>query len=267
MRTESQSYEIWEQGDDVLRHIERCARVSYRSGDRMTGSTAPAFVQSLIRNGHHAALEHGTVYLFGDERLADIVRWNRFARAVFIDGRTYITVDYRNKMYMDKEHPELRKMYDECVPTVFHEKRLTVAFVLSRAIANEFVRHRAFSFIQESTRWVDYSKERFGHEVVFIMPEEGSWSPLMEESFKRAEKAYFELLSEGARLERARDVLPLATKTVLVMTGYRDSWRDFFTLRTARNAHPDARALACALRDDPRMRAFMGEIGEKSDAR
>lgn len=257
MRTESQSYEIWEQGDDVLRHIERCARVSYRSGSRMTGVTAPAFVQSLIRNGHHAALEHGTVYLIGDAELADIVRWNRFAKAVFVEGRTYITVDCRNKMYMDKEHPELRSMYDECVPTVFHEKRLTVAFVLSRAIANEFVRHRAFSFMQESTRWVNFSKERFGHEVTFVMPEEGSWSPVMLESFKQAEKAYFELIDNGVKPQRARDVLPLATKTVLVMTGFRDAWRSFFALRTAKNAHPDAQAIARGLRDDPRMKAFM----------
>lgn len=125
----------------------------------------------------------------------------------------------------------------------------------------EFVRHRVFSFAQESTRYCNYSKDKFGNELTFIKPSWGYFKNIsykdagyfdgdvFESSLKKAESYYFKLIEKGWKPQQARQVLPNATKTELVMTGFESDWEHFLSLRTSKNAHPDAQQLSLKLRE------------------
>lgn len=125
----------------------------------------------------------------------------------------------------------------------------TVHFICSRAISHELVRHRALAPTQESQRYCNYSKGKFGGEVTFIEP---LWYPsmLLEQAWTDAESAYFGLLELGKQPQEAREVLPNSTKTELVMTGTLGEWKHFFFLRCADDAHPEARRIAIPLREE-----------------
>ena len=118
----------------------------------------------------------------------------------------------------------------------------SVKFICDRGVSHELVRHRIASFAQESTRYCNYSKDKFGKEITVIRPlffEEGSdkdvaWTDAMAS----AERMYFELLDLGATPQEARSVLPNSTKTEITITANYREWRNFFILRTAKAAHP-----------------------------
>ena len=124
----------------------------------------------------------------------------------------------------------------------------------------EFVRHRVFSFAQESTRYCNYSKDKFGNELTFIIPSffdtgmgELSNSLVFEEwksVCAHSERAYNKLLKYKATPQQARSVLPNSLKTELVMTGFMSDWKGFFFLRDANTAHPQARELAAPLHEE-----------------
>ena len=130
---------------------------------------------------------------------------------------------------------------------------VTVKFVVDRGISHELVRHRLASFAQESTRYCNYSKDKFGNELTFIEPY--WWDSCIDDrleflqSCEMAEKMYLKMIKRGITPQFARDVLPLATKTELVMTGFVDDWKNFFSQRLADNAHPQARELATNLKE------------------
>ena len=143
----------------------------------------------------------------------------------------------------------------------------------------EFVRHRKFSFLQESTRYCLYSSNKFNNELTFIMPcwfeemnqgiikfEEGLYKDtycfqftegnkgkscsIWYNAMREAEEHYIELINLGWKAEQARNVLPLSLKTELYMCGYAEDWEKFFELRCAPNAHPQCRELTIPLRDE-----------------
>ena len=126
---------------------------------------------------------------------------------------------------------------------------LTVKFICDRGISHEIVRHRLASFAQESTRWCNYSKDKFGGITVVKpeLPDEAAYIR-WKRSCEKAEEIYFTLTKEyDVPAQQARSVLPTCLKTELVMsTNYRE-WRHFFELRTAADAHPQVRKLATAL--------------------
>jgi len=132
---------------------------------------------------------------------------------------------------------------------------LTVKFICDRGVSHELVRHRIASWAQESTRYVNYAKEQFGHEITVIKP--CFWNDdlhskqynLWKESCEKAEQTYFELLHEGATPQEARSVLPNSTKTEIVMTANYREWRHFLKLRTASDAHPQMQQIARPLLD------------------
>jgi thymidylate synthase (FAD) len=154
-------------------------------------------------------------------------------------------------------------------PTEYHEKRISVRFVCSRAISHELVRHRVFTFTQESQRYCNYSKDKFNNNVIFIKP---LWVQTEKEEFyghiltntigcsgldlryimslKKDENAYFDLLDLGCKPEEAREVLPNSTKTDIIMTGFISDWKHFFELRTAENAHPEMKRLTIPLKEE-----------------
>ncbi len=151
---------------------------------------------------------------------------------------------------------------------------LSVRFICSRGVSHEIVRHRLFSFAQESTRYCNYSKGKFGGECTFIVPPDRDWSVNTDEyeditiikgspdylkwywyeSMDEAEDNYMFLLNGGWSPQEARDVLPNALKTEIVVTGNYREWRHFFKLRCDEKAHPHMRALAKDLLEDVKLR-------------
>ena len=134
---------------------------------------------------------------------------------------------------------------------------VTVKFVVDRGISHELVRHRLASFAQESTRYCNYSKDDYGSEITFIIPDyleyksEG-WN-IWKESMKQAEDAYFKMLDFGLSPQQARAVLPNSLKTEVVMTANLREWRHFFKLRalgTTGKPHPQMLEVAVPLLED-----------------
>ena len=142
--------------------------------------------------------------------------------------------------------------------SVLEHEKLTVTFICDRGVTHEIVRHRIASYSQESTRYCNYSKDKFGNELTFIRPcfwaddseEYAVWKQAMEE----IEKTYVKLISLGAKPEEARSILPNSLKTEIVCTMNLREWRHFFRLRTAERAHPQIREISVALLDELKKR-------------
>lgn len=132
----------------------------------------------------------------------------------------------------------------------------------------EFVRHRVFSFAQESTRYCNYSKDKFNNECIFIQP---PWLDDIEtnldfkDSLEHSEAAYFALIKRGWKPQQARNVLPNALKTELVMTGFASDWEHFFKLRDAGSAHPQAYELAHPLHMEFLRRGYITDLYNESN--
>ena len=142
--------------------------------------------------------------------------------------------------------------------SVLEHEKLTVKFICDRGVTHEIVRHRIASYSQESTRYCNYSKDKFGNELTFIRPcfwaddseEYAVWKQAMEE----IEKTYVKLISLGAKPEEARSILPNSLKTEIVCTMNLREWRHFFRLRTAERAHPQIWEISVALLDELKKR-------------
>ncbi len=135
--------------------------------------------------------------------------------------------------------------------SVIEHVNITVRFVCDRGILAELTRHRLASYSVESTRYANYSKDKFGNELTVIKPlfwEEGSpeyeqWAAAMQD----AERRYMTLLSLGAKAEQARSVLPNSLKTEIVMTCNLREWKHVFRMRCQKAAHPQIRELMLPL--------------------
>lgn len=132
---------------------------------------------------------------------------------------------------------------------VLEHASITVKFICDRGVTHEIVRHRVASYCQESTRYCNYSKEKFGNEITVIEPFDLKWDEfqIWKSSCESSEKAYFEMLRCGATPQQARSVLPNSLKTELVMTADIREWRHFLKLRTSNAAHPQMREVAMML--------------------
>lgn len=173
-------FEIWEQPaglEGVYKQIEKVGRVCYKSEDKITEDSAKPFVDRMIKSGHGAMLEHGTVYLkFETVKSAihplDKYYHNKYSKVCTEEGLTkqtkivFVTTNLRVLIENDWKD-DLQYL---CEPTEYHERRVTVHFVCDRGVSHEFVRHRVMSFAQESTRYCNYSKDKFGNELTFIIP-------------------------------------------------------------------------------------------------
>lgn len=127
---------------------------------------------------------------------------------------------------------------------------LSVKFIVDRGVSHELVRHRIASFAQESTRYCNYSKDKFGNGITFIKPfffeDDVRYQRWLSE-MASAESAYLDLLNSGATPQEARSVLPNSTKTEIVVTMNLREWRHFFKLRCAKAAHPQMREVTIPL--------------------
>ena len=126
---------------------------------------------------------------------------------------------------------------------------VTVKFICDRGVSHEMVRHRVASFAQESTRYCNYSQDKFGNEITVVRPSwcgEGTGAYFTwRKGCEWAEEAYFELIEDGAAPQEARSLLPNSTKTEIIVTMNLDGWDHFFGLRCAPTAQPDMREVAC----------------------
>lgn len=151
----------------------------------------------------------------------------------------------------------VRNIIDRGHTSVLEHVSVTVRFICDRGVSHEIVRHRLASYSQESTRYCNYSADKFGREITVILPcffdtgmGTASNSFVYDEwkrACERAEEAYFKLLEMGATPQQARTVLPNSLKTEMVMTADMLEWRHFLKLRTARDAHPQMREVAIPL--------------------
>ena len=143
--------------------------------------------------------------------------------------------------------------------SVLEHEKLTVSLICDRGVTHELVRHRIASYSQESTRYCNYSNEKFGRELTFIKPcfwpEDGARYAMWREQMQRVEDAYLQLTDSGATPQEARSILPNSLKTEIVVTMNMREWRHFFRLRTAPAAHPQMREIACLM-----LAGFQAEI-------
>lgn len=265
------SFEILEQApgiQGVKKQIERAGRTCYKSEDKITDTSCDEFVSRMVNSEHGAMLEHGTVYLKIPYKYIDVsveleipimedlvtkYTENKYSRCTTINNIAYITTNYRVLV----ENGWLDDLQYQCEPTEYHEKRITVKFILPISISREFIRHRTASFAEQSTRYCNYSRDKFGGELTFIKP---YWYDQYKEEFESScqyyEDTYMMAIESGLKAQEARELLPLCTKTELVMTAFVSDWEHFCSLRTATSAHPQARELAIGVQSEFKMRGF-----------
>lgn len=281
MKLINQSFEILEQKDftitGIKKFIERCGRVCYKSEDRITDDSYKKFVNMLVKRDHARPLEFGTVhlkmYISDFHKLRDTLCinniWNdQWIKYHYAGNLTYVTTNYRYYLAIIKVFPSAEEDFDPQDDELY-SKRYTVHFITSRGIMDEFRTHVGLSHLAESTRYCNYSKDKFDNQITFIQP---SWIILDKEiapinelclllgqydrenpnlrylaSLVDANYAYVLLLKKGWTPQQARDVLPLSVKSELISCGFEDAWSNFFYRRCAKDAHPMAREIAIPL--------------------
>ena len=159
----------------------------------------------------------------------------------FPEYQTYIPETFTNNLFIPISVDELNEFERD-----IHQD-VTMKFICDRGVSHEIVRHRVASFAQESTRYCNYGKEKFGKEITVVKP---SWMRsdaamiVWESGCEEAEDKYFALIDHGCTPQEARSVLPNSLKTEIIVTMNLDGWKHFFDLRCAAGAHPDMRELA-----------------------
>jgi len=256
--------------DGLMRHVERCGRTSYKSDSEITENSCNEFIANRIQSCHTAILEHGAVYLQFSvtERkksipeivyLYDIFNRNKYSITKLVSGTCYVSTNLR--VIIENNLQEVLQFM--CPPSKHHEKIISVKFIVDRGVSHELVRHRAMSFVQESTRFCNYSKNRFGNELTFIIPcwldlKEGcyitdwdrisdimywgwfghvggeriksDWNkgPGLIDSFlgllSQSEESYLRLIERGWKPQEARSILPNSLKTEIIVTGFAKDW-------------------------------------------
>lgn len=295
-------FEIIEQEsglEGIFKQAELPGRICYGSQDKMAPGTAEKFVNGLMKSNHGAPLEHGSVYLKADDEYhgnpLDKYRDNPYSKLRSVNGTKYVSTNLRVLF----ENGWLKDLEDYlCEPTEYHEKRYTVRFTVDRFTGEEFLRHRKASFNRESTRYVLFTKEKFGGgSIKYIIPPwilddksriEGyaevdidyfintmreylqTKQPLDDIfawtfALKSAEWSYCYLVNEcGWKAEQARTVLPCAINSPLIKTAFLSDWEHFFLLRAigiTGKPHPQASELAVPLMEEFVKRGYMEKIG------
>ena len=167
----------------------------------------------------------------------------------------------------EKDKALIKRLIDSKHDAMLEFVDITVKFTTSIGITREIIRHRVASYANESTRYCDYSKDKFNNEITFIIPshidvpegdydyQNGDWvdadigSDISDWLFvlNHAQTTYRLLRNKGWKAEQAREVLPMSTKSELCMKANLREWRHFFSLRCSKAAHPDIRVLALDL--------------------
>lgn len=287
MRIINPKFEIINQNPGIEGILEKIKIAGQTCYDSESKRTPKEFTDMLIKSGHGAMLEHGTVYLYTDIReIASKYLKNKFSlvHEIILLNKAigyYITTNYR--VLVENGWLDDLKYFTE--PLDYHEKRVTVRFTTQIAISREYNRHRVNSIAEQSTRYCNYSKDKYnGHvsivkptwvsdlikgnkenikvelrgmcQAVYLGSDIEEWDAIMYWLFSNlvAEYSYLNMLRLGRTAQEARTVLPLDTRTELVHTAFISDWKHFFDLRalgTTGKPHPDAKILA-----EPLMKEF-----------
>ena len=151
----------------------------------------------------------------------------------------------------DSASPFISRIIKSGHESVIEHEKISVKIICDRGVSHEIVRHRIASYSQESTRYCNYIKDKFGNELTFIKPifwaEESPEYQIWFSSMENIENTYMQLINLGARPEQARAVLPNSLKTEIIVTMNLREWRHFFKLRTSNRAHPQMREISIPL--------------------
>lgn len=294
MKLVEPEYEILPQGtgiEGVYKQIELCGRTCYASSAKIGEGSAEPFVERMVKSNHLAMCEHGTIYLhvnydkdffICETKVVKRYQENKYSKVVQNGNDYYITTNYRvlveNGWFDDLDYL--------CEPTEWHEKRITVRFTTQIAVSREANRHRVNSIAEQSTRYCNYTKDKFGGEVAINKPlwvdtdksnfDGGSFASLVQrmDSYKEwdavakwwfankvCEMMYLSLVEDsGLKPQDARAILPLDTNTELIHTAFVSDWKHFFELRslgTTGKPHPDMEALAMPLMNEFKERGLI----------
>lgn len=168
---------------------------------------------------------------------------------------------YKSEERINSESSEkfIRMLLKHGHESVLEHETITVRIICDRGVTHEIVRHRIGSYSQESTRYCNYSQDKFGNEITCIRPSFWRDAPEMmktwEGAMEQAESAYFKLIDAHATAQEARSVLPNSLKTEIVVTYNIREWRHFLKLRTSHLAHPQMREVAVEI-----LKIFAAEI-------
>lgn len=301
MKLINQNVEEWHCGytlPEIWSHIAKCARTCYQSEPRNNGETDEEFVKRVILRNHSleeigksrglqlklhlSVLEHGTVYLDIPYKGDTLTAINFFENNIYSkhncasNAHCHITTNMRviiENNLMDVLHYITK-------PNVFHYLRTTFNITTDIGVTRELARHRTHSISEESTRYCNYSKDKFNNELTFVKPEwldmydedEGrevtrDWnfdildgcSIIAEEedfddardayltSINVAEHCYKELIQNGWTPQQARQILPLSTKVQTIHTAFESDWAEFISLRAdacSGSVHPNMKVIA-----------------------
>lgn len=283
------TYEIINQNsgtlEDIYKHIELCGRTCYKSEDRITEGSAEKFVEAMIKNGHTAMLEHGTVYLYIKHEEKDGVDMGdpydisfdllfcKYAKhnSNFDTHESFYTVNLRwlvekypeqseNQLYI----PSWKDIIDQYAveqPDDRWPKRHTVKLTTSLHVYKDLTRHRTMSFAIESTRYCNYSKGKFGAELTFIKPcwmeqtehENKGLSDYFYAHLEDVEQTYLDSIHAGWQAQQAAEILPQCVKADVVITGFEDDWDHIFDLRslgTTGKPHPEVERIITPIMEE-----------------
>lgn len=283
MKLIKQSFEFINQTDfslvGIKKHIERCARVSYKSENKITDTSYEKFVNMLESRGHDRPLEFGTVYLSRTSQKEDNMEWlnkyayNPWSKFSFENGSTRINGELRNTVYVTTNYRVIKEHHWEddlqylCEPTKYHHKRYTIHMILDRGVMDEFRTHVGLSHLAESTRYCNYSKDKFGNELTFIKPcwlddeklklygpyhtviRDKSPESIFIANLNNVERDYLDLIKLGWTPQQARSVLPLSIKSELISCGFEDAWENFMRRRSPKYGDPGAHPMAAEIAD------------------
>lgn len=287
MKLINQNVEEWHCGytlPEIWSHIAKCARTCYQSEPRNNGETDEEFVKRVILRNHSleeigksrglqlklhlSVLENGTIYLnipYEEDTREGIIFFihNKYSKHNYYrcGFNYYITTNMRAIV----EENLTKYLKYICVPTRRHSLRTTFNITTDIGVARELARHRTHSISEESTRYCNYSKDKFNNELTFIKPcwlndeklklygdyhtviRDKSPESIFIANLNNVERDYLDLIKLGWTPQQARQILPLSTKVQTIHTAFESDWAEFISLRAdacSGSVHPNMKVIA-----------------------
>ena len=262
----------------IFKQIEKAARNCYKSEDKITDNSWEPLLTNIKSRGHLSPFEFGTVYLTISHKgpihdpdymkIMDIVKFyshNKYSRIKKYTENHYEIFYYiTTNMRVILENDRIDDLQYFTDPTDKHVQRVCFRIITDRGVLAEITRHRVFSYCVESTRYCNYSLGKFNNEITYIIPpwvnkdtgfqrdfvRESSADTVFLNSLIDAEYYYRELIERGWKPQQARQVLPNALKTEIMMCGFIDDYDHFFDLRMSEAAHPSMRQVASMMHSE-----------------
>ena len=232
---------------DCLKWLERIGRRCYKSECRITDKSAPLFIRNILKLDKMDKLKSS---------ISDIV----------LDALGNADQDPLNPTVDSIMQAVKSMLSDPPHESVIEHSLMTVSFICDRGVSHELVRHRLAAFTQESTRYCNYSKGKFGAEVTTIEPPfwvgDESQDEEWREAMGHAEEHYMSLVEGGASPQEARSVLPNSLKTEVVLSANFREWRHIFRMRASKKAHPQMRELMLPLLQEVKAMKNLGLLFE-----